>query len=191
MYIEIICLFVNNYLSSEQFEELFFNNIFEYEKILDNKLYLNIIDTNFNLSHEIISLKNCLKSYLITNYYDEINAMSDSYIDRIIESDRNDVVAEILKRHNKKKEIVSINCDLINNQSDLICTIKKSLQFSEICGNNWDAINDLIYDVILPKKLIFKHWSKMESQFPTDSKILKQIFSNVEANRCEIIFEYL
>lgn len=105
MYIEIICLFVNNYLSSEQFEELFFNNIFEYEKILDNKLYLNIIDTNFNLSHEIISLKNCLKSYLITNYYDEINAMSDSYIDRIIESDRNDVVAEILKRHNKKKRL--------------------------------------------------------------------------------------
>lgn len=189
MYLEIICLFVNDYLSSQQFEELFFNNIFEYEKILDNKVYLELIDTNFNLSHEVISLKNYLKTYLMTNYYNEINVINDSYVDMIVNSNRNDIVAEILQSHYIKKENIYINCDLINNQVDLIHAIKDSLQFPKNCGNNWDAINDLIYDIILPKKLIFKHWSKIELRFPTDAKILKQIFSNISQNRCEIIFE--
>lgn len=189
MYLEIICLFVNDYLNSEQFEELFFNNIFEYEKILDNKAYLEVIDTNFNLSYKVISLKNYLKTYLITNYYNEINIINDSYVDMIVNSNRTDVVAEILKSHYTKREIVYINCDLISNQADLIRTIKDSLQFSEICGNNWDAINDLIYDVILPKKLIFKHWNKIELRFPTDTKILKQIFNDISKDRCKIFFE--
>lgn len=132
MYLEIICLFVNDYLNSEQFEELFFNNIFEYEKILDNKAYLEVIDTNFDLSYKVISLKNYLKTYLITNYYNEINIINDSYVDMVVNSNRTDVVAEILKSHYTKREIVYINCDLISNQADLIRTIKDSLQFSEM-----------------------------------------------------------
>lgn len=186
MYIEIICLFVNDYLNSEQFENAFFDNIFEYENLLIHDIYLKILSTNFNSKNEIVSLKNVLKNYLIINYNDKINNTNDAYVDRIAESERTDKIAHILRKRYEKKKIIYINFYNIINTEHLIYTIKKMLQFPESCGNNLDAINDFIYDVIFPEKLILNNWTTVEKNFPYEAENIKQIFNQV--NDCKIIF---
>lgn len=188
VYIESLCLFVKDYLSTEQFVDLFFDNIYEYEKILDKDIYFKVIDTNFNSSHEIVTLKNHLDFYLNTKYNREISSISDSYVELIIASNRKDAVANILKNNYKRKDVVCINCSLVDSQYKFISIIKDSLQFPNFCGHNWDAINDLIYDVLMPQKLILEYWNRIELLFPDDAKILKQILSKVNKDECDIMY---
>lgn len=51
---------------------------------------------------------------------------------------------------------------MIHTRSELIDAIKQALQYPHFCGDNWDAIEDLIYDIILSQKLIFRNWREVE-----------------------------
>lgn len=187
MYIEMICLFVNGYLNSEQFEDAFLTNIFYFEKLLENDVYIKIISTNFNSKNEIISLKTFLRAYLNSHYIEEINNTNDANVERIVESDRKDVIAKILRKHYEKKEIIHIECKYIKDFQQLIYLIKDELQISKSCGNNLDAINDLIYDINFPNKIIFHNWSTIESKFLKESRDIKEIFE--KKDECKIIFD--
>jgi len=35
--------------------------------------------------------------------------------------------------------------------------IRKALNYPKHCANNWDAIEDFIYDVVLPKKIVLQN----------------------------------
>ena len=50
---------------------------------------------------------------------------------------------------------------MINTRSELIDAIKHALQYPHFCGDNWDAIEDLIYDIVLPQKLILHNWREV------------------------------
>ncbi|MDE7120647.1 MAG: barstar family protein [Oscillospiraceae bacterium] len=186
-HIELMCLFVNGDLTSEQFETIFLDHIAAFESLLESSIYLKIVCTNFTKKNDIISLKNFLREYLISDYPNDINHTNDSYIEKIIDSDRNDTIAELLRKRYEKKELVSIECSNINTPEQLIAVIKKMLQFPQICGNSFDAINDLIYDIMFPEKLILNNWNTVEKKLPRESEIIRNILC--KRSDCEIIFE--
>lgn len=186
-HIELMCLFVTDDLTSEQFETIFLDHIAEFENLLESSIYLKIICTNFTEKNDIISLKNFLRKYLISDYPDDINHTNDAYTDKIIDSDRNDIIAELLRKRCEKKKLVSIECENINHPGEFITAIKELLQFPQNCGNNFDAINDLIYDIVFPEKLILNNWNIAEKKLPRESEIIRNILQ--KRTDCEIIFD--
>lgn len=44
------------------------------------------------------------------------------------------------------------------------------------CGHSWDAINDYIFDVALPRRICFKGWSHIEKNNSNDAEIKKQFY---------------
>ena len=117
--------------------------------------------------------------------YGKIN---DAYVEHMIQLNQKDTVVEMLKKKYEKREEVEINCSMIITQSELINVIKKVLQYPQFCGNNWNAIEDLIYDIILPQKLTFINWSEMEQRLPQDTVILKSILDRNSEGRCVITY---
>ena len=49
--------------------------------------------------------------------YENIN---DAYVERIIDSNKEDIVVEILKNKYQKREEVDIDCSMINTRSELL-----------------------------------------------------------------------
>lgn len=186
--INTICFYLKKYISDEQFEKIFYDYIEDFRNFLEEDIYLNILSTNFNSKQEKISLETQLHNYVLENYdsvYDNIN---DAYVERMIDSDKEDTVVEILKKKYQKKEQVDIDCSMISTQAELIDVIKQALQYPHFCGDNWNAIEDLIYDIILPQKLILRNWGKVEKEIPQDTAILKTILDKYNNGRCVIIY---
>lgn len=185
---EVICLYLNQYLTSEQFESYFYNNMNQFEVELDEETYLNIISTNFNSKQAVITLQEKLKKDIIQSFPDLYNCMNDAYIEQLIQSEADGEIIEILKMKYSRADMLKINCIDIKTRSELISEIKTALKFPVFCGNNWDAIRDLIYDIVLPKKIVFFDWSLIEKQLPNDSTILKSILSEISEDYCVIIY---
>ena len=85
--------------------------------------------------------------------------------------------------------LVKIDCNKIIKNKEIILVIKQSLNFPEFCGNNWNAINDLICDVILPEKVVFTGWKSFEQHFPEDADFIKKIFNKVDVENCSVSYE--
>lgn len=186
---EVICLYLNEYLTDDQFEHYFYDNMEEAESVIDEKIYLDIISTNFNLKEECISLRFQLRQYAeekVAEIYDKI---SDSYVELLVQSNDNNEIIKILKNRYMKKPLVKIDCNKIIKNKEIILVIKQSLNFPEFCGNNWNAINDLICDVILPEKVVFTGWKSFEQHFPQDADFIKKIFNKVDVENCSVSYE--
>lgn len=186
--IEIICLYLKRYISEDQFQNIFYDYINDFENALQGDIYLDILSTNFESKERRLTLETELYNYVLENYslvYDKIN---DAYLERLIDSNKGNVVVEILKKRYERRDEVSINCDKISKQSELICSVKKALEYPQFCGNNWDAIRDLIFDIILPEKFIFYNWDAMEEKLPEDTAILKSILDKIREECCIIIY---
>lgn len=186
--IYIICLYLKNYITDEQFENIFYDYIDDFQKSLEEDVYLNVLSTSFNSKQEKISLKTELEKFILEKFKYIYNNINDAYIERIIDSNKKDIVVEIIKNKYKKREEIDIDCSMINTQSELISTIKNALQYPNFCGNNWDAIEDMIYDIILPQKLILRNWCEVEKKIPQDTIILKSILDKNNNGRCEILY---
>lgn len=186
---EVICLYLNGYLTDEQFEHYFYNNMEDAEKVVDENIYLEIISTNFSQKEECISLRFQLKQYVEKEVSEIYGNISDSYVESLTQSNDNNEIINLLKTRYMKKPLVKIDCRRIKNSKEIISTIKHSLNFPEFCGNNWNAINDLIYDVILPEKVIFIGWKAFEERFSEDADFIKKIFDKLDTNNCSIIYE--
>ena len=173
--INTICLYLKKYLTDEQFENIFYDYIEDFQNSLEEDMYLNVLSTNFSSKQEKISLETELYNYVLENYDSVYENINDAYVERIIDSNKEDIVVEILKNKYQKREEVDIDCSMINTRSELIDAIKHALQYPHFCGDNWDAIEDLIYDIVLPQKLILHNWREVEKKLPQDTAILKSI----------------
>lgn len=162
--INTICLYLKKYLTDEQFENIFYDYIEDFQNSLEEDMYLNVLSTNFSSKQEKISLETELYNYVLENYDSVYENINDAYVERIIDSNKEDIVVEILKNKYQKREEVDIDCSMINTRSELIDAIKHALQYPHFCGDNWDAIEDLIYDIVLPQKLILHNWREVEKK---------------------------
>lgn len=186
--IEMICFYLKKYISDQQFENIFYDYNEDFKKSLDENIYLDVLSTDFNSKQEKISLETELRNYVLENYnsvYDDIN---DAYIELMLDSNKDGTVVELLKEIYQKNEQVDIDCSMINTQSDLIDAIKQALKYPNFCGNNWNAIEDLIYDIIFPRKLILNNWVEVEKKLPKDAVILKSLLDKYSSGRCKIIY---
>ncbi len=188
-YIEVICLYLNRYLTDEQFEEYFYSNMSEFEEQLDEDIYLDIVSTNFNSKNELISLQKKLDGYTKNNFSEMYNNMNDAYIERLIDSSSNGEIIDILKNRYLRADTVRIDLENIKTKDELINIIKKSLKYPDFCGNNWNAIKDLLYDLMLPNNIKLLNWGMLEKCLPEDSAILKRILGEINEDYCTIQYE--
>lgn len=186
--IKAICLYLKKYISVEQFENIFFDYINDFHNSLDEDIYLDVLFTNFSSKDEKMSLETELYKFILKNYGSMYEKINDAYVERMIDSDKEDIVVEILKKKYEKREEVDIDCSMITAQSELIDIIKNTLQYPQFCGNNWDAVEDLIYDITFPNKLNLINWSKVEKRLPQDAAILKAILDRNSNGRCVITY---
>ena len=187
--IEIICLYLKDYISEKQFENIFFCYIELFENSLEEDIYLEILSTNFGSKEERISLQSTLKKYILNNYSAMLDNINDAYIEQKINLNEEDIITEILKKRYEIPKEICMDCSSINSKEELISAVKKALQYPQFCGNNWDAIEDLFFDIILPKKIILHHWKQIEEKMPYDANILKNILGKSDIERCIIVYE--
>jgi hypothetical protein len=188
-YNEVVCLYLKEYLSDEQFEQYFYNNIEEFETNLDESTYLEIVSTNFSSKEERIRLQTQLKQYIISDFPEIYDKISDAYIELLIQSNESNEILEILKKKYVKKQLITIDCSQAKNSKEIIQIIKVALEFPVFCGDNWNAIEDLIYDVVLPEKISFSSWSTFNKNFPEDAAFIKKIFNQVDIENSLVSFD--
>ena len=182
-FIEIICLYLKSYISIDVFIDYIYKNMDEVEMMLSEDVLLELISVNpinkVSVEKIIVMLNELVKS----RYLNEYNLINDTYIDNIINSNRNDFVAIYLREKSKRKESIVIDISDVSDEKELIKLFKDKLEFPEICGNSWDALNDLIYDINLPSKIVVNGFYKMEH---SQNKI-NNLFSKIK-DVCQIIY---
>ena len=114
--INTICLYLKKYLTDEQFENIFYDYIEDFQNSLEEDMYLNVLSTNFSSKQEKISLETELYNYVLENYDSVYENINDAYVERIIDSNKEDIVVEILKNKYQKREEVDIDCSMINTR---------------------------------------------------------------------------
>lgn len=135
--IRTICLYLKDYISDDQFEDIFYKNIDDFQDFLDEKIYLNVLSTSFSSKEEKISLKTELRTYILNNHQLFYESINDAYVERIIDLDKEDIVVDLLRKKYEKKEKVNIDCNAIKTKAEMIATVKKALQYPQFCGDNW------------------------------------------------------
>lgn len=145
--------YLNGYISEKQFENIFSCYIELFENSLEEDIYLEILSTNFSSKEERINLQSTLKKYILSNYRSMLDNMNDAYIEQKNDSNEEDFITEILKSRYEIPKEICMDCSSIHSKDELITAVKKALQYPKFCGNNWDAIEDLFFDIILPKKI--------------------------------------
>lgn len=184
--IQVLCFYLKGYLSKEQFQDIFYDAADDFENALHKNIYLKLLCTNFDKKAERIALEIALRDYILQHYSAVYDSIHDAYIERLIDSKEENAVLQILRKRYEKRAEVSIDCDTISRGSELIDSIKKALGYPAFCGDNWDVIHDLIFDIIFPEKLIFYHWDSMEERLPEDTAILKSILTQV-GKECSVL----
>ena len=185
---KIISLYLKGYISDEKFENIFYDYIDDFQNSVEEDIYLNILFTNFSHKEEKISLETELRNYVLKNYKSLYENINDAYVERLIDSNNRDVVTEILRKKYEKKKEITIECSKISTGLELINAFRQVFKYTKFCGNNWYAIEDLIYDVIFPEKLVFNNWSEVERKLPQDTVILKAVLDRNCNDRCIIIY---
>lgn len=185
--IEIVCLYIKKYISDDQFASIFNHYLEDFQNSLEEDIYLRVLFTDSSCKAEKISLQTELYNYVLENYRSIYENINDAYVERLTETEQEDEIVQILKKKYGKREKTEIDCSTIYSRSELINNIKQALQYPRFCGNNWDAIEDLIYDIIFPSKLIFKDWCKIEERLPQDTDILRSILEQC-SERCVITY---
>lgn len=186
--IKTICLYLKKYITVEQFEAIFYNHLEDFQSSLREDIYLRILFANLSCKEEKISLQTELCHYVLENYRSFYEGINDAYVERLIDTDTKDMVTRILKKKYEQRDRAEIDCSLISSRSELIGSIKQALQYPSFCGNNWDAIEDLMYDIVFPQKLIFINWREMEKKLPQDAAVLQAILSRHCSERCAVFY---
>ena len=183
MCIKIIALFVHNQITAEEFADLLFANteLFTYfffdntgKNIFGEKLHYDIIDTNFNVKEQCISIKTKLADFLKKKYPQVYDSISDSYVEKIVEENNDDMLTRILAKRYIQPELVVIDFSGVDSSEKFILKVRDSLGFPISC-TNWHAVNDMIYDVMFPKKIIFENCDNVRDILDWDFSVLKEI----------------
>lgn len=168
----VIGLYLNGYLTTNEFENYFYNNMEQFQNELPDLVYEELLCTNFSAKSERISLMIFLKQYILSNNPALYNMISDAYIERFIERNRGEIV-DILRKRYQPPKIIKIDCKKINTEKEFIRQFKKKLNLSTLSGLNWMAMNDLYYDIIFPERLEFINWNEFEKRIPQCALQLK------------------
>lgn len=103
----VICLYLKDYLSDEQFWELFSAHISAFQMHLKEDLYLEIIFTNLCSKERQISLRTKLYQYILQHDPDLYRNTNDESVERLIASGTEDGLVHILKkRYERKAELI-------------------------------------------------------------------------------------
>lgn len=181
-----ICLYIKDYLPSNDFEDYFYNNMEIFQKELPELLYENLLCTNFSIKEQRENLRVFLNKYCSLNYADIYNQISDAYIELLIENDKSEI-SKILKMQREPKESIIIDCTNLGTEKAFIQQLKKELNLSTSSGLNWLAMNDFLHDIVFPKKLIFINWNDFKKRLPTCAQELQKFLSQVNKDDCNII----
>ena len=68
-------------------------------------------------------------------------------------------------------------------------TSGSSSHYPKHCANNWDAIEDFIYDVVLSKKIVLQNWDSIKEKLPQDTIILKKILDKINPKYSTVLYE--
>ena len=68
-------------------------------------------------------------------------------------------------------------------------TSGSSSHYPKHCANNWDAIEDFIYDVVLPKKIVLQNWDSIKEKLSQDTIILKKILDKINSKYSTVLYE--
>jgi len=188
--IEVIGLFTKDYLSDREFEEWAYGNDEELNELFCDTIYYEIISTNYSNNKEVVTLKNKLQEYLLSNNYDEFNKINDGYVEKVIDDvQSDDKIINILKQKYGQKDIVEINCNNINSLIELHKVLKEKLEFSQYYVMNWNALREFLEGTLMPKILIFSGWSYLNNMMPNETEKLKEILVECISNDCKVIYK--
>ncbi|ATV59305.1 barstar family protein [Fusobacterium pseudoperiodonticum] len=68
-------------------------------------------------------------------------------------------------------------------------TSGSSSHYPKHCANNWDAIEDFIYDIVLPKKIVLQNWDSIKEKLSQDTIILKKILDKINPKYSTVLYE--
>ena len=188
MIIEAICLYLKNHIPLDYFLEYVYEHADEAETVLGEDLFLTLISVNPKDKVSVETMIVGLEDYMKCKYLDAYNRINDAYVERVVDSERQDSLALFLREQNKRTESIEIDISSITDEKEMIEILKKKLDFGDFCGNSWEALYDLIYDIKLPLKIVIIGRSKVESTQTEMIKRLDELFSII-SNVCEIIYE--
>lgn len=104
-----ICLYLKDYLSDQQFEELFSAQISAFQTHLEEELYLDIVFTKFWSKEERIRLRTKLHQYVLQQGSDLYQNTNDTSVERMIAAGVEDELIHILKKRYEKKRNFILN----------------------------------------------------------------------------------
>lgn len=94
----------------------------------------------------------------------------------------------------ERKEKLEIDLNTVKTAQELHFLLKKSLDFPDFYGMNWNAFWDTITGLVeLPKQLVFIGWNNISKKLPEEAQILKYYLDEYEKNYnkyIECIIEY-
>lgn len=78
-----------------------------------------------------------------------------------------------------RKEDVAIGLKDVATEKELQILLKDELELPDFYGENWDAFWDTITGLVeLPERIIFEHWSDLETTLPNEAILLKSILND-------------
>ena len=114
--IEIIALYVKDYVSEKEFENWVYSHSKEIENQVDEELYLDLISSSYTNKNEVISLKNKLITLLNENYKDYYETINDAFIECKISENTHEELWENIKKSMKEKKK---SCQILRKQIPL------------------------------------------------------------------------
>ena len=187
--IEIIALYVKDYVSEKDFENWVYSHSKEIENQVDEELYLDLISSSYTNKNEVISLKNKLITLLNENYKDYYETINDAFIECKISENTHEELWENIKKKYERKEEIMLDFKEIDSSQKLHEYLKIKFELSNYYGKNWDAFEDLLYgDIILPRKIIIKNIKCLYEYSSYDAEMFKKLIIKHKKD-CQIIFD--
>lgn len=175
----IICLFLKQYLTINEFEDYFYNNMEEFQNELPDLVYEELLCTHFTNKGECINLRTFLKQYILVNNLDLYDMISDAYIEQLIKKSDGQIV-HLLKEKSTPPKSIAIDCEKIKTEKEFIQYLKKELNLPISSGLNWMALNDLIYDINFPSKIEIINWNEFEERLPECAENFNKFINKVK-----------
>ena len=186
-YIEMLVLFCScyGYISTGDFLSFAYSNIEEYEKILDEEIYLSLLSASLTDKEYVIALTNRSREFVNKNYASYAEEIDkDAYVERIVESDRDDYVAKCLRKLYERRNRAVIDMARVNSKEDIVKLIKESIVLPQWCGNGWDAMNDILGEGNFPSVLEIKNMEVLEKKYPEDATLFRNLLQKNTPKYC-------
>ena len=83
----------------------------------------------------------------------------------------------------KMNDHIEIDFAGIKSEEELHNHIFKILEFPDYYGMNWDAFDECIRDISIPKKIIITHFEELQRNVPRGARLLKECLSDLASEK--------